>query len=65
MVDDKTLRAAVAALGIDVPVLTARVLEGGVVELTTRNGVHTWQPDKPKTPVKRKPRSRKKASDES
>lgn len=63
MVDNKTLRAAVAALGIDVPVLSARLLKGGSVELTTRDGVHVWHPDKLKTkPLAEPRRSRKKGT---
>ena len=48
-VDQKTLRAAIKALKIDVPIYSAIRMEDGTIQITTRNGIQTWKP-----PTKRK-----------
>ena len=59
-VDQKTLRAAVEALRIDVPIYSAIRLEYGTIQITTRNGVQSWTPPtkKRKTQTPRKARGK-------
>ena len=54
-VDQKTLRAAIKALKIDVPIYSAIRMEDGTIQITTRNGIQTWTPPKPK-PKAQKPK---------
>ena len=55
-VDQKTLRATIKALMINVPVYSAIRLTDGTIEITTRNGTQTWKPPtrkrKTQTPTK-------------
>ena len=63
-VDAGLLAAAVKALGITVPIRSARLLKGGGVAGWTRDGAQVWEPPKKKTVSKSvsKPRaSRKRA----
>lgn len=43
-VDQKTLRAALDALKIDVPVYSAITMKDGSIQIVTRNGLQTWKP---------------------
>ena len=45
-VDAGLLAVAVKALGITVPIRSARPLKGGGVEVWTRDGVQVWKPPK-------------------
>ena len=65
-VDSKLLAAAVKGLGITIPIRSARKLEGGGVEVWTRDGAQEWKPpaapksaSKPRAPRKRKATARK------
>lgn len=61
-VDSKLLAAAVKALGITVPIRSARVLADGRVLVFTRDGRRVWEPPKKETVVKSvsKPRASRK-----
>jgi len=61
-VDVGLLAAAVKALGITIPVRSARKLKGGGVEVWTRDGPQVWKPPKKKTASKSvsKPRASRK-----
>ena len=52
-VDQKTLRAAIRALKIDVPIYSAIRMEDGTIQITTRNGIQTWTPPTRKTQTPR------------
>jgi len=66
MIDEKinfeTLRAAIEALSIDVPIYSAILIVGGGIQITTRNGTQTWKPPaaaKKTTTTPRKPRRKR------
>jgi hypothetical protein len=48
-IDSKLLAVVVKALGITIPVRSARKLRGGAVEVGTRDGLQVWKPPKKKT----------------
>lgn len=52
-IDAGLLAAAVKALGITIPIRSARKLKGGAVEVWTRDGRQVWRPLKEETASKR------------
>lgn len=52
-IDAGLLAVVVKALGITIPVRSARKLKGGAVEVGTRDGLFVWKPPKAKTASKR------------
>lgn len=60
-VDQKTLQAAIKALKINAPIYSAIRIKDGSIRITTRNGIQTWKPPKPKAKAEKpKPKSQKK-----
>jgi hypothetical protein len=61
-IDQKTLRAAITALKIGVPVYSALKLTDGTIQITTRNGTQKWKPPtkkrKTQTPQRTRGKSR-------
>jgi len=60
-VDQKTLRAALEALEINVPIYSAIEMEDGTIQIVTRNGIQTWKPPTRKRKTQTPQRTRGKA----